>query len=100
MAPELRDYEVVYIIRPDLDEQKRKEKIERINQLIREQGGEVRDVDEWGTRILAYEIDHFREGYYVLVNFALSPDRVSSLEDRLRVDDELLRYQIVRVDGD
>ncbi|MCD6541479.1 30S ribosomal protein S6 [Candidatus Bipolaricaulota bacterium] len=96
----MRDYEVVYIIRPDLDEQRRKEKIERINQLIRERGGEVQNVDEWGTRIMAYEIDDFREGYYVLVNFTLPPNEVSSLEERLRVDDELLRYQIVRTDGD
>ncbi|HDC93015.1 30S ribosomal protein S6 [Candidatus Acetothermia bacterium] len=96
----MRDYEVVYIIRPDLDEQRRKEKIERINQLIRERGGKVQNVDEWGTRIMAYEIDDFREGYYVLVNFTLPPNEVSSLEERLRVDDELLRYQIVRTDGD
>ncbi len=100
MASELRDYEVVYIIRPDLDEQRRKEKIERINQLIQERGGQVQNVDEWGTRIMAYEIDDFREGYYVLVNFTLPPSEVSSLEERLRVDDELLRYQIVRTDGD
>ncbi|HID08939.1 TPA: 30S ribosomal protein S6 [Candidatus Micrarchaeota archaeon] len=96
----MRSYEVVYIIRPDLDEQRRKEKIEKVNQAIAEQGGEVLNVDEWGTRILAYEIDDFREGYYVLVNFKLPPDKVSSLEDKLRVDDGLLRYQIVRTDGD
>jgi len=100
VAPELRSYEVVYIIRPDLDEQRRKEKIERINQLIQDNGGQVQNVDEWGTRIMAYEIDDFREGYYVLVNFSLPPDRVSAFEERLRVDDELLRYQIVRTDGD
>lgn len=100
VTSQLRDYEVVYIIRPDLDEQRRKEKIERINRIIQEQGGQVRNVDEWGTRIMAYEIDGFREGYYVLVNFSLPPDRVASLEERLRVDDELLRYQIVRTDGD
>lgn len=100
VASELRDYEVVYIIRPDLDEQRRKEKIERINRLIQERGGQVQNVDEWGTRIMAYEIDDFREGYYVLVNFTLPPSEVSSLEERLRVDDELLRYQIVRTDGD
>lgn len=96
----MRSYEVVYIIRPDLDEQRRKEKIEKVNQAIVEQGGEVLNVDEWGTRILAYEIDDFREGYYVLVNFKLPPDKVSSLEEKLRVDDGLLRYQIVRTDGD
>ncbi len=96
----MRSYEVVYIIRPDLDEQRRKEKIEKVNRAIVEQGGEVLNVDEWGTRILAYEIDDFREGYYVLVNFRLPPDKVSSFEDKLRVDDELLRYQIIRTDGD
>ncbi len=99
MAETLRNYEIVYIIRPDLDEERRKQKVEWIKQLVENNGGQVQNVDEWGMRVMAYEIDDFREGYYVLMNFTLPPDKVNAVEERLRMDDELLRYQIVRLDG-
>jgi len=99
LAGEIRAYEMLYILRPDLDEQGRRDKIARIGQVIEAHGGQIQGTDEWGPRILAYEIDHFREGYYVLVTFTLPADRVKELENRLNMDDEILRYQVVRLDG-
>lgn len=99
MVGEVRNYEMLYILRPDLDEAARGNKIAKVGEMIESQGGQVKSTEEWGLRILAYEIDHFREGYYVLVTFSLPNDQVRSLEDRFRMDDEILRYQIVRVDG-
>lgn len=96
MAGEERDYELVYILRPDLDEGGRREKIAKVQGIIESEQGKVQATDEWGTRILAYEIDHFREGYYVLVTFSLSADRVRKVEERLKMDDAILRYQTVR----
>jgi small subunit ribosomal protein S6 len=99
LAGEIRAYEMLYILRPDLDEQGRRDKIARIGQVIEAHGGQIQGTDEWGPRILAYEIDHFREGYYVLVTFTLPAERVKELESRLNMDDEILRYQVVRLDG-
>lgn len=99
MASEMRAYEVVYILRPDLDEAQRREKMKKVETLIAQEGGQVRNTEEWGQRILAYEIEHFREGYYVLVTFSLPADRVESFQQRLGMDDAFLRYQVVRVDG-
>ncbi len=99
MAGEIRSYELVYILRPDLDEAQRREKMAKVENLIAEEGGQVQKTEEWGQRILAYEIEHFREGYYVLVTFALPADRVDSFQERLGMDDAFLRYQVVRVDG-
>lgn len=65
------EYELVYILRPDLDEEGRRAKIAKVQGIIESESGTVLTTDEWGTRILAYEIDHFREGYYVLVTFTL-----------------------------
>ncbi len=98
MAPELRTYEMVYILRPDLDEEARRGKIARVHQLIQSESGTVQTTDEWGSRILAYEIQHFREGYYVALTFSLPPDRIRNLEDRLVMEDAILRHQIVRLD--
>ncbi len=100
MAADLRTYELVYILRPDLDEENRRAKMARVQQLIESESGHVQTVDEWGLRLMAYEIQHFREGYYVLLTFTLPADRVRTLEDRLRMEDAVLRHQIVRLDGE
>lgn len=98
MAGEMRSYEVVYILRPDLDEVQRREKMAKVETLIAQEGGQVLKTEEWGQRILAYEIEHFREGHYVLVSFSLAADRVESFEQRLGMDDAFLRYQVIRLD--
>jgi len=99
VAGEVRDYEMVYILRPDLDEQGRRSKIAKVQQAIEAEDGAIQTTDEWGARILAYEINHFREGYYVLVTFTLPSDRVRRVEEKLAMDDAFLRYQTVRVNG-
>jgi small subunit ribosomal protein S6 len=91
----VRDYEIVYVIRPDLPEEERAAKIERVHSLITDNGGEVGKVEDWGKRVLAYEIRHLTEGYYRLTEFRLPPASVSTIEGRLNIDEDLLRYQIV-----
>jgi small subunit ribosomal protein S6 len=91
----VRDYEIVYVIRPDLSDEDRSAKTERIHSLISENGGEIGKTEDWGKRVLAYEIKHHPEGYYGFAEFSLSPDVVKSVEERLNIDEEILRYQIV-----
>ncbi len=91
----MRDYEIVYVLRPDLSDEDRSSKVERIHGLITENGGELGQIAEWGKRVLAYEIKHNTEGYYGLAEFRLPPSAVKTMEDRLNIDEEILRYQIV-----
>ena len=91
----MRDYEIVYVIRPDLTEEDRAAKVERVHSLITDNGGEIGKVEDWGKRVLAYEIRHLTEGYYRLTEFQLPPDAVRTVEGRLNIDEDLLRYQIV-----
>ena len=91
----MRDYEIVYVIRTDLTDEDRAAKIERIHALITDNGGEIGKVEEWGKRVLAYEIRHNADGHYGLAEFRLPPDQVKTVEDRLNIDEEILRYQIV-----
>jgi len=91
----VRDYEIVYVIRPDLTDEARVAKVERIHSLITENGGELGKTEDWGKRVLAYEIRHNAEGFYGLSEFRLPPNEVKTIEDRLRIDEEILRYQIV-----
>ncbi|MCD6141153.1 30S ribosomal protein S6 [Candidatus Acetothermia bacterium] len=91
----MREYEIVYVIKPDLSDEERAEKVARIQSLITDHNGEVEDMDDWGKRVLAYEIKHYSEGYYGLINFRLPPESVAAVEERLNIDEDLLRYQIV-----
>jgi len=91
----VRDYEIVYVLRPDLSDEDRSSKVERIHALITENGGELGKTEDWGKRVLAYEIKHCAERYYGLSEFRLPPSAVRTLEDRLNIDEQILRYQIV-----
>ena len=91
----VRDYEIVYVIRPDLADEDRSAKVDRIHALVTENGGEIGKTEDWGKRVLAYQIRHCAEGFYGLSEFRLPPNAVRTIEDRLNIDEEILRYQIV-----
>lgn len=94
----MRKYEVMYIIKPNFEEDKYREIVEKYNALIQSNGGEVLKVEPWGKRRLAYEIDKIREGYYVLVNFEGPQELPAELERNFRIADEIIRYLVVRVE--
>jgi len=92
----LRDYEVLYIVRADLDDDKVQDAVKRVNTLIERSGGTVERTNLWGKRKLAYEVKHQKEGSYVLQDFQLDPGRVPELEAGLKITEELLRHLVVR----
>lgn len=91
----MREYEIVYVIRPDLSDEDRSAKVDRIHSLITDNGGELGKTEDWGKRVLAYEIKHNTDGYYGLAEFRLPPSAVVTVGERLNIDEEILRYQIV-----
>src|SRR5439155_16852791 len=92
----LRDYEVLYIVRADFDDDKVQEAVKRVNTLIERSGGTPERTNLWGKRKLAYEVKHQKEGSYVLQDFQLEPERVPELEAGLKITEEVLRHLIVR----
>ena len=91
----MKEYEIVYVLRPDLSDEDRAKKVERIHGLITDNGGQIDKIDDWGKRVLAYEIQHYTEGHYGLTLFHLPPQAVNRVSERLNIDEEILRYQIV-----
>lgn len=91
----MRNYELMYIIRPDVEQETVQAVVERFQGII-ENGGEIVKQDLMGKRRLAYEIDKHREGTYVLVNFKAEPAVVSELDRVLKIADEIIRHIIVR----
>ncbi len=94
MAKVSSKYETIFIVHPSLDEESRTALIERFKSLI-ESNGTLEEVDEWGTRRLAYEIDDQREGYYVLINFESTPDFPAELDRIYNITDGIMRSIIV-----
>ena len=92
----MRDYEVLYIVRADLDDEKVQDAVKRVNTLIERSGGTVERTNLWGKRKLAYEVKHQKEGSYVLQDFQFDPGRVPELEAALKITEEVLRHLIVR----
>ena len=92
----MREYEVLYIVRADLDDEKVQDAVKRVNTLIERSGGTVERTNLWGKRKLAYEVKHQKEGSYVLQDFQFDPGRVPELEAALKITEEVLRHLIVR----
>lgn len=92
----MRAYEVMYIIRPDVDEAQFEAVIEKFNTIIANNSGEVVTTDKWGKRKLAYEINDYRDGYYVLVNFNGNAETAAELDRVFKITDEVMRHLIVR----
>ena len=93
----MRDYEALYILRPDMTDEDYTAAVEKFNALIQANGGEVVKTDVWGKRKLAYEIEKLREGYYVLVTFKAEPELPQELERNFRITDSVLRYLVTRL---
>lgn len=94
----MRDYEIMYIIRPDIEEEARKELIERFNSILTDNGATIEKVDEMGLRRLAYEIKKYRDGYYVVVNFKGDQRAINEFDRQAKFVDDIIRHLIVRLD--
>jgi small subunit ribosomal protein S6 len=92
----LRDYEILYIVRADLDDEKVQDVVKRVNSIVERSGGAPDRTSLWGKRKLAYEVKHQKEGSYVLQDFRIEPDRIPELEGALKITEEVLRHLIVR----
>ncbi|WP_409343659.1 30S ribosomal protein S6 [Paenibacillus sp. MBLB4367] len=91
----MRKYEIMYIIRTDIEAEAVQSTIEKFQGIITN-GGEVTKSDVMGKRRLAYEINKLRDGHYVLVHFNGTPEVVAELERVMKISDEIIRYLIVK----
>ncbi len=92
----MRKYETIFILHPSLDEEAVKARIEKFQGVIENGGGKVENVDFWGKRKLAYEINKVNEGYYTLINFEANPELPKELDRVFRITDGVIRHIIVK----
>ncbi len=93
-----RDYELGFILNPEVSEEQSNAILERIQQIVNNHDGQVVRINQWGRRRLAYPIRHQRDGFYVFFDMILTPETVSELDRNLKVTEEILRHIIIRRD--
>jgi small subunit ribosomal protein S6 len=93
-----RIYEELFIIKPDAPDEEVDQFVETLRTQLTTAGAVVDKIDKWGKRRLAYKVDRYREGTYVLLQFTAEPTAVKELERRLRVSDAVLKFLTVRID--
>ena len=91
----MRKYELMIILPAEAEESDVVTVVDRIKQSIGGDGGEVGNIDRWGRRRLAYEIDKRGEGFYVVVDFTAEPTSIAPLERVLSLADEVVRHKVV-----
>ncbi len=93
-------YETLFIALPSLGDEEVDKTVEKYTSTIEELGGTIRKIDKWGKRVLAYPIKKLNEGIYVLIEFELEKSKVSELDRRMKIDENIMRHIIVNLDHD
>lgn len=94
----MRQYEVMVILDPSLDERTVAPSLDTFLNVIRQEGGSVDKVDVWGKRNFAYEINKLNQGIYAVVDIKSNPDAVAELDRQLGLNENVLRTKVLRAD--
>lgn len=95
----MKKYELAVVVSAKLEDEERAATVEKVKEVITRFGGTVTDVDDWGKRKLAYEIQKMREGFYYFVHFESDGTCPAEVEKRVRIMENVIRYLCVRQDA-
>ncbi len=92
----MRAYEIMYIIRPNIEDEAKKALVERFNTILTDNGAELTESKEWGKRRLAYEINDFRDGYYQLVKVNSDAAAVEEFSRLAKISEDIIRHMVTK----
>lgn len=92
-------YDLVFVVKPDLDPEAAAAVIARVTQRLTDQGAAIEHTESWGKRRMSYAIQRYREGHYVFTRFAAPGDRIPALRHELKILEDILRFSITRAVG-
>ena len=95
----MNKYELAVVVNAKLEDEERAATIERVKEYIARYGGTVTDVDDWGKKRLAYEIQKMREAYYYFIHFEADSTCPAEVESQIRIMENVIRYLCVRQDA-
>ncbi|WP_071028205.1 30S ribosomal protein S6 [Peptoniphilus raoultii] len=93
----MNKYEAVIMFYPEVEEEKREASFTRIKNVM-EEHGKINNIDEWGMRKLAYEIEYKQEAYYIFVEFECDPTEILEINRIARISDPVMRIMVIKVD--
>ena len=92
----MNKYELAVVVSAKIEDEERAQVIEKVKALVERFGGQISDIDEWGKKRLAYEIQKMKEGFYYFIHFESEATAPAEIEKRIRIMDNVLRYLCVR----
>lgn len=92
----MNKYEIALVLNPKYEEEERTAVMEKVKGYVDRFGGTITNIDEWGKKRLAYEIDKVNEGYYFFIKMDAPADAPAEIEKRLRITEPILRYLVIR----
>ncbi|TCP20025.1 SSU ribosomal protein S6P [Scopulibacillus darangshiensis] len=92
----MRKYEIMYILRPDLDEENEKAVKEKVSTILTDNGAEINDVKDMGKRRLAYEINDFNNGSYTVLYVTSGNEAINEFDRLLKINDNVLRFMVIK----
>ncbi|MFD1031748.1 30S ribosomal protein S6 [Planococcus sp. X10-3] len=95
----MREYELMYIIQPAIEEEAKKALVERFDEILTTNGAEIIESKEWGKRRLAYEINDLREGFYQIVKLNAGSEAINEFTRLANINEDIIRHIAVRKDA-
>ena len=94
----MRNYEIMYIIRPNIEEDAQKALVERFNSILTDNGAEINETKEMGKKRLAYEIENFNSGIYMLLNINSNTEAIDEFSRLMKINDDVLRFMTINLE--
>ena len=92
----MRKYETVFVLSPEISEDQVNSTVDKVKSIIEKSNGKIENVDFWGKKKLAYEINKNKEGYYIVYDFEAKPSLIAELERNYRITDEVMKFIVVK----
>ncbi|MFD0767568.1 30S ribosomal protein S6 [Bacillus sp. CGMCC 1.60114] len=92
----MKKYEIMYIIRPNMEEEAQKALVERFAGVLTEKGAEIINTKDWGKRRLAYEINDLRDGFYMILNVNSNPEAINEFDRLAKISEDIIRHIVVK----
>lgn len=92
----MRKYEIMYILKANLEEAVRQETMDGLHAIITSHEGTIENVNEWGLKEFAYEIDYEKKGYYVVINVTANNEGIAEFDRLARINNNVVRFLIVK----
>ncbi len=92
----MKKYEIMYIVNASLDDEARTKVMDSLHSIITDHEGSIDKVDEWGVKEFAYEINHMKKGYYVVINVTANNEGIHEFERLARINNSIVRFMVVK----